>query len=113
MHLTDHQKQQARQMHTTGMSYRAIAREIGCPSDSTVRALFVVKKKRKPVAATIPAKPKIKPKPKTPSVLIHRVRFSSTSVPMRRRYQYPPLDHEPSKPELYLMLVIAVRNTQC
>jgi hypothetical protein len=49
----------------------------------------------------------------TKSVLVHRARFSSTSVPMRRHHDYPPLDHEPSKPELNLMLHQAVRNTRC
>src|SRR5258705_13731238 len=88
--LTPHQRKQAFELHATGMSYRQIARELGYKSDSTIRALFVPKKP-KPVAATLPAK---KTKPKTPSVLIHRVRASSTSsVPIRRRNVFPSLNH--------------------
>src|SRR5258707_10928563 len=79
--LTPHQRKQAFELHATGMSYRQIARELGYKSDSTIRALFVPKKP-KPVAPTLPAK---KTKPKTPSVLVHRVITSSTSVPMMKR----------------------------
>jgi hypothetical protein len=111
-HLTEHQKQQAREMHSAGMSYRAIARQLRCPSDSTVRALFIPKKSK-----PIPTTPrKLPPPPKPPvtkSVLVHHVRTSSTSVPMRRRHDYPPLNHTPSRTELYAMLHQAVRNTRC
>jgi transposase-like protein len=109
MRLTQDQRAQAFELHASGMSYHKIARELGC-SDSTVRQLFKPRKKPKPVATTMPAK--IKPKPKTPSVLIHHVRTSS-SVPMRRRILYPPLTHSPSRNELIAMLHQAVKNTRC
>ena len=104
--LTDYHRQQAFELHATGMSYRKIARALGYKSDSTIRALFVPKKP-KPIATTLPAKPKLKSS-KTPSVL-HHVR----SVPMLRRRQHPPLDHIPTKDELYAILHQAVKNTQC
>jgi hypothetical protein len=111
MPLTDHQRRQAFELHVNGMSYRKIARELGCPSDSTIRALFIPRKP-KPIETT-PRKPPAKQKsPVTKSVLVYHVRISS-SVPMRRRYQYPPLTHTPTRDELYAMLHEAVRNTQC
>jgi transposase len=88
MALTDHQRRQAFELHATGMSYRKIARQLGCKSDSTIRLLFVPKK---PIAPTTPRKMSPKQKsPVTKSVLVFHVRTSSTSVPMRRRFNYDP-----------------------
>lgn len=109
--LTQDQRAQAIEFHEAGMSYRKIARQLGCKSDATIRMLFVAKKP-KPIATTprkVPAKQK---PPVTKSVLVYHVRTSS-SVPMRRRYQYPPLTHTPTRNELYIMLHQAVKNTQC
>jgi hypothetical protein len=110
MALTDLQRRQTIELHASGMSYRKIARELGCPSDSTIRMLFIPKKP-KPIPITprkIPAKQKT---PVTKSVLVYHVRTSSTSVPMRRRFNYPILNHTPTRDEMNGWLGEAVRNT--
>jgi len=107
--LTPHQRAQAIELHATGMSIRKIACELGCKSDSTIRKLFIPPKKPKPVVApTLPAK---KTKPKTPSVLVHHIITSSTSVPMRRRHYSHPLNYTPTRNELLEILHDAVVNT--
>jgi transposase len=112
MLMSDQQRRQAIELHASGMSYRKIARELGCKSDSTIRMLFIPKKP-KPIPTTPRKMPAKQKSPVTKSVLVHRVRFSSTSVPMRPRYQHPLLNHIPTRDELYAMLREAVRNTRC
>jgi hypothetical protein len=92
--LTDYQARQAIELHASGMSNKAIARQLGS-SDLIIRRLFVPKKS-KPIAN------------KTPPVL-HHVRTSS--VPMHRRHDYPLLDHTPTRNELLAMLHDSVANT--
>jgi hypothetical protein len=108
MALTQDQRRKAIELHAAGgMSYRRIAREVGCSCDGTIRAMFVPKKP-KPIPTTprkMPAKQKF---PVTKSVLVYHVRTSSTSVPMRCRHYFPPLDHIPTRNELLAMLHDAV-----
>jgi hypothetical protein len=99
--LTPHQERQAIEMHEAGMSNKAIAHKLGYGSDLIIRQLFMPKKP-KPI------------KSKTPSVLVHHVITSSTSVPIKRRYYSPPPNyHSPTREELCAMLYQAVRNTRC
>jgi hypothetical protein len=105
--LTTEQKATAKKLRSDGLSYLKIAREVGC-SESGIY-VFLTNRKRSPKKPKlIPAIPQQKPKLLLPRELHHG------SCPTHRRsVSLETLQNLPqlTKPEIYAMLNLAVRNT--